>query len=107
VSTSLRFADIKFTPIPGDWGAQIGWLSVPLPAAVRGLLLHRVAVFRQRAEDGVTVTFGLPLVPGELAGSRYSCVTFDNEEHGRAFLGDLESALRRKHPELFVVEEKG
>jgi len=96
-----RITNIEYMPISGDWGAQIGWLSARLPAAFTDMILNGVPVFRQRP---AAITFGMPLAPGELPGSRYSCITFDTDRHRQRFLAALEEALRAAHPELFAPE---
>jgi hypothetical protein len=98
----IVFENIEFIGVSGDWGAQIGWLSAPVPEAAIGLILHRMPVFRQ--VDTGEISFGMPLVPGDLLGSRYSCLTFDSDRHRRRLLGALEAALRAAHPEIFESE---
>jgi hypothetical protein len=85
-----RRLTVEFTPVLGDWGAQIGWASVRLVGAVPGLIINRMPVFRAPADP----TFGSPLVPGDLPASRYSCITFDTDQHRQRFLAQLEEALR-------------
>jgi hypothetical protein len=89
---------IEFEGFAGDWGAQIGWISVEVQGAIPGLRLHRLPVFQTDAGD---ITFGMPMLQGELPGSRYSGITFDTDKHRERFLRDLSGAPRAVHPELF------
>jgi hypothetical protein len=92
---------IEFEPLQG-WGAQIEWATVTADGAVPGLRLNRLPVFRT-ANTGA-ITFGMPLLQGELPGSRYSGIAFDTDEHRQRFLARLKAALRTAYPELFDRE---
>jgi hypothetical protein len=96
-----RVIRIEFEPIVGDWGAQFGWVTAHLMAFFPGLTLNRMPVFR-RADTG-GITFGSPLVAGDLPASRYSCITFDTDRQRERFLTALDQALRAAHTELFVA----
>ena len=98
----INSINVEFTPVSGDWGTQLGWVSAPVPGAFRGLIVHRMPVFRRA--DTCGIDFGMPLAAGAVPGTRHSCVTFDTDRHRKRFLGALEAALRQKHPELFPVE---
>jgi hypothetical protein len=95
-----RLIKVEFTPIPGDWGSQVGWLDARLYGAFR-LVIRRMPVFRR--SPGV-FTYGAPMVPGDLPASRHSCITFDTDRHREQFLTALDEALRAAHPELFATE---
>jgi hypothetical protein len=97
-----RRLTVEFTPVPGDWGAQVGWLDARLYGAFPGLVINRMPVFQR--SPGV-FTYGSPLVPGDLPASRHSCITFVSDAHRRRFLVQLDSAFRTAYPELFATEE--
>jgi hypothetical protein len=59
---------VEFTPVPGDWGAQI---------------------FRRGPG---AFTYGSPLVPGDLPAARYSALVFDTDQHRERFLAALDEA---------------
>jgi hypothetical protein len=90
---------VELNLVAGDWGAQIGWVSVDVHGAIPGLRLNHLPVFRT-ANTGI-ITFGMPLLQGEIPGSRYSGISFDTDEHRQHFLGELETVLRATHPDLF------
>ena len=46
----------------------------------------------------------MPLLQGELPGSRYSGITFNTDKHHQRFLEEVKTALRAAHPELFDRE---
>jgi hypothetical protein len=89
---------VEFEGLKGDWGQQLGWVSVGVQGSIPGLRLHRLPVFKTDTGD---ITFGMPMLQGELPGSRYSGITFDTDKHRERFLRDLSTALRATHPELF------
>jgi hypothetical protein len=93
---------VEFTPVRGDWGAQIGWANVRLTGAFPGLTLARMPVFRQA--DTRLIHFGAPLTAGNLPASRYSCLTFDTDRNRQRFMVQLGDALRAAYPELFAAE---
>jgi hypothetical protein len=104
----MKFAIVELVLVPGDWGAQIAWVSVDIQGAVPGLRLHRFPVFRQ-ADTGA-ITIGMPLVPGDGPGARYSGISFDTDAHRErfltGFLKELVPALEAACPELFAPEQR-
>jgi hypothetical protein len=95
-----RRLTVEFTPVLG-WGSQLGWVNVRLIGAVPGMTINnRVPLFRGPAG----LTFGSPLVPGDLPASRYSLVTFSTDRNRQRFLAQLDEALRVAYPELFAAE---
>jgi hypothetical protein len=89
--------------LTGDWGAQLGWVSVDVHGAVPALRLNRLAVFQTDAGD---VTFGMPLLRGEFPGSRYSGITFDTNKQFQRFLKRLGAALRTARPDRFARQRQ-
>jgi hypothetical protein len=94
---------VEFEELTEDWGAQIGWVSVDVHGAIPGLRLDHLPVFQT---DTGGFTFGMPLLQGELPGSRYSGITFDTDEHRERFLLDLAAALRTARPDRFGRERQ-
>jgi len=91
------FNIIEWPETPG-WSAQLGDLTMHLPALPRGLVINRINVFRQ--PDG-TISFGPPLIAiGEHAG-RHAGFEFPDAEDRRRFHDALLDALKKAHPELF------
>jgi hypothetical protein len=95
--------EVKFEELTGDWGAQIGSATVDVHGAIPGLRIHRISVCQATAGE---VTFGMPLLQGELPGSRYSGITFDTDEHRQRFFERLKAALRTAKLELFGRERQ-
>ena len=94
---------VTFEELAGDWGAQVGWVSVDVRGALPGLRINRIPVFQTAAG---AATFGLPLLQGQLPGSRYSGITFNSDEHRRHFFERLAAALRATRPDLFEQEPR-
>jgi hypothetical protein len=93
---------VDFTPVPGDWGQQIGWLDTHLVGAFPGLIIHRMTVFQR--EPGV-ITFGFPLISGDLPAARHSCISFAHERCRRRFIKALETAFREACPQYLRLPE--
>jgi hypothetical protein len=95
---------VEFEEVLGDWGAQVGWVTVDVYGSIQGLRLHRLPVFQVNAGGVVGVVFGTPMLQGERPGSSYSGITFRTDEHRKRFLRDFDAALRKTNPELFLGE---
>ena len=89
--------------VTGDWGAQIGWVSVGVHGAVPGLRINCVPVFKTAAGD---VTFGMPLLQSELPGSRHTGFTLDTDKQRQRFFERLKAALRAARPDRFDRERQ-
>src|SRR5215204_355949 len=87
---------VQFEPFAG--GEQIGWCSVELNYAPRGLILNKFSVFCRRYSGGISI--GVPLVQGAYALSRFSGIAFETRDDLTAFLEEIKAALFANCPNI-------
>jgi hypothetical protein len=99
MATSPKQLKVTFTVVAGDWGEQIGWVTITNLGLVPGLGLNRLGVLHDLGAKVIRV--GISLTPGDRTGAWHDAITFDSEHHRRIFKDRLLVALRVARPELF------